>query len=145
MTGGEGGLELFSIINQCHASLVVAAVESATRTTFTMTDDVRNYLLSGRGGGRNGSEKTAVERNYGRAGETMITRTICCWGGEGGDDTTNFYDDFVRDKLCMSEGREFLISNFLCDFVSVIFLIIFNRFYRNLSAALFRISPRISR
>lgn len=83
------------------------------------------------GGGRNGSEKTAVERNYGRAGETMITRTICCWGG-GGDDTTNFYDDFVRDKLCMSEGREFLISNFLCDFVSVIFLIIFNRFYRNL-------------
>lgn len=78
--GGER-LELFSIINQCHASLVVAAVESATRTTFTMTDDVRNYLLSGRGGGRNGSEKTAVERNYGRAGETMITRTICCWGG----------------------------------------------------------------
>lgn len=44
-----GRLELFSIINQCHASLVVA-VESATRTTFTMTDDVQNYLLSGGGG-----------------------------------------------------------------------------------------------
>lgn len=58
MTGGEGGLELFSIINQCHASLVVAAVESATRTTFTMTDDVRNYLLSGRGGG----EEMVVKR-----------------------------------------------------------------------------------
>lgn len=45
-----GRLELFSIINQCHASLVVA-VESATRTTFTMTDDVQNYLLYREGGG----------------------------------------------------------------------------------------------
>lgn len=55
-----GRLELFSIINQCHASLVVA-VESATRTTFTMTDDVQNYLLYREGGEvrRNGSEKTA--------------------------------------------------------------------------------------
>lgn len=67
-------LKLCSIINQCQGSLVVA-VESPTRTTFTMTDDVQNYLQHRE---KEIDEKTTwKEIMVNRKRKMMITRTIC--------------------------------------------------------------------
>lgn len=85
--------------------------------------------------------KDGVERNYGRAGETMITRTICRATMIRPISTTII----VENPLDKSRVRIFLISKFLCKMKFLIVPFFYSP-HRNLfrkARRLFRISPRI--
>lgn len=101
-------LKLCSIINQCQGSLVVA-VESPTRTTFTMTDDVQNYLQHRE---KEIDEKTTwKEIMVNRKRKMTITRTICNLETIGWENS-NFYNYRMFRKK--KGGKEFNRFIFAC-------------------------------